>query len=312
MPSFHEFSFNSSTGENTIYALKCLPDSEPKAIIQIAHGVAEYIGRYREFMHYMAEHGFVVIGNDHLGHGNNITSDTNKGYFAANNGWDYVVSDMLKLRDSICAEYPNLPFILLGHSMGSFLARTYAIKHPDKYNALILSGTGHMSPVLVNAGYALSSATVLTGGPAKTADFLNKVAFGSYNNKIENPKSAFAWLSSDDEMVSKYEADPLCGFVCKASLYRDMMGAMRYINNQKNINKMSKTQPVLFFAGKEDPVGDYGAGVERAYKAFCKAGIKDVFMKLYPGGRHEMFNEPNRHQVYNDILQWIELRLPTM
>lgn len=312
MPSFHEFSFNSSTGENKIYACKCLPDGEAKAIIQIAHGVADYIGRYREFMDYMSDKGFIVVGNDHLGHGKNITNEFDIGFFAPENGWDHVVMDMDNLRDIIRSEHSDVPYILLGHSMGSFLARTYAIKHPHKYDALILSGTGHMPAALTTAGYTLCAAAVKAYGPRKTAKFLNDIAFGAYNKKIDNPKTAFDWINSDDEQVAKYIADPLCGFICKTSLYRDMMGGIRFITNQKNIDKMNKQPPVLFFAGKEDPVGEYGAGVERAYNAFCKAGIKDVFMKLYPGGRHEMLNEPNRQQVYEDILQWIELRLPNM
>ena len=242
MPSFHEFSFNSSTGENKLYACKCLPDSEPRAIIQIAHGVAEYIDRYRPFMQWFAEKGFIVVGNDHLGNGKNIRDDFNKGFFAAENGWDYVVKDMDNLRDIIREEYPNLPYILLGHSMGSFLARTYAIKNPSKYNALILSGTGHMSPALTNAGLALSAAAVKANGPRKTADFLNKVAFGSYNNRIENPKSPFAWVNSDEDEVNKYASDPLCGFVCKTSLYRDMMCGIKFITNLKIRNKMNKSR----------------------------------------------------------------------
>ena len=312
MPSFQEFSFNSSTGENKIYACKCIPDCKPRAVIQIAHGVADYINRYREFMEYMAEKGFVVAGNDHLGHGQNIKNEFDVGFFAAENGWTHAVRDMDNLRDILREEYHDIPYILLGHSMGSFLARTYAINYPNKYDALILSGTGHMSPAVTTAGFALCQAAVKKYGPRKNAKLLNDIAFGAYNKKIDNPKTAFDWINSDDEMVAKYVADPLCGFICKTSLYRDMMGGIRFITNQKNIDKMNKESPVYFFAGKEDPVGEYGAGVERAYKAFCHAGIRDVFMKLYPGGRHEMLNEPNRLQVYDDILQWIEMRIDSM
>lgn len=309
MPSFHEFSFNSSTGENKIYACKCLPDGEPRAVIQIAHGVGDYTGRYREFMEYMADKGFVVAGNDHLGHGKNITSEADIGFFADEDGWNHVVKDMYALRNILRDEYHDVPYILLGHSMGSFLARTYAIKYPNKYDALILSGTGHMSPAVTTAGYLLCKAAVKKYGPRKEAKFLNDIAFGAYNKKIKNPKTPFDWVCSDDQVVRKYVLDPLCGFICKTSLYRDMMGGIRFITNQKNIDKMNKQPPVYFFAGEEDPVGEYGAGIERAYDAFCKAGIKDVYMKLYPGGRHEMLNEPNRLQVYEDILQWIEMRL---
>lgn len=309
MPSFLEFSFNSSTGENKIYACKCLPEGEPRGVIQIAHGVADYTDRYRDFMEFMAGKGFVVAGNDHLGHGKNITSEADMGFFADEDGWNHVVKDMDTLRDMLRNEYHDLPYILLGHSMGSFLARTYAIKYPNKYDALILSGTGHMSPVITTAGYMLCAAAVKKYGPRKEAKFLNDIAFGSYNKKIEKPKTPFDWVCSDDHVVMNYVLDPLCGFICKASLYRDMVGGIRFITKQKNIDKMNKQSPVYFFAGKEDPVGEYGAGVERAYAAFCKAGLKDVYMKLYPGGRHEMLNEPNRCQVYEDILQWLEMRL---
>ena len=312
MPSFREFSFSSSNGADKLYACKCLPDTEAKAIIQIAHGVCDHIARYGEFMDFLAANGYIVAGNDHLGHGKNIKDESSKGYFADENGWDYVVSDIDSLRDILCAEHPNIPYILFGHSMGSFLARSYAIKYPDKYSALILSGTGHMPAAMINAGYALSQAAVKKSGTKKEGHLLNKIAFGSYNNRIENPRTEFDWISSCADEVDKYIADPCCGFVCKTSLYRDMMAGIRFITKQSNINKMNKQPPVLFFAGKDDPVGEYGAGVERAYKAFCKAGIRDIFMKLYPGGRHEMLNEVNKAQVYEDILQWIEMRLPTL
>ena len=305
MPSFQDFYFQSSTGRTSIHALKCVPDGKPRAVVQIAHGIAEHIDRYRPFMEFLANNGFVIAGNDHLGHGKSIRVPEEQGFFAEKDGWWRVVDDMDKLHDIMSKEYPGLPYVLFGHSMGSFLTRTYLIKHPDKYDGVILSGTGHQSPALVLGGNAASSVMAKLNGAMGDGAKLDSLAFGTYLNKIENPRTKFDWLSRDSEQVDKYIADPLCGFVGKISLYRDMMQGIKFITDKKNIAQMNKENPVYFMSGDGDPVGDYGKGVERAYKAFCDAGLHDVFMRLYPGGRHEMLNETNKEQVYQDILNWL-------
>lgn len=309
MPNFTDIKFTSSTGLNTIHARKCTPDTEPRGIVQIAHGIVETIERYEEFMLFLAGQGFVVVGNDHLGHGKSISKPEEKGFFAIKNGWNYVVEDMVRLHDKTVKEYPGLPYIMFGHSMGSFLTRTYMIDYPEKYDYAILSGTGHQGAALVNVGYAAASLICKLKGVKSDGKMLNDVAFGSYLDKIENPRTAYDWLSKDEAMVDKYIADPDCGFICTASVYRDMMGGIKYITTLKNIAKMDMTKPVYFMSGDADPVGEYGAGVERAYKAFCKAGMQDVMIRLYPGGRHEMLNEVNRVDVYNDIVNWINSKL---
>lgn len=306
MPSFQEFYFTSSTGKNQIRVKKCVPDVQPRAIVQIAHGIAEHVDRYSEFMEFLAAHGYLVVANDHLGHGKSVRKNEPLGFFAPEDGWSYVVGDMERLHDRMHKEYPQLPYVLFGHSMGSFLTRTFLIKHPDKYDAVILSGTGHQVKPLVLSGYAMASSAVRLYGPAKVGKTLNDVAFGSYTKGIENYRTEFDWLSRDEAQVDKYIADPLCGFVPTVSLFRDMMGGIKFVTDKKNINTMSKTQPVYFMSGDRDPVGDNGAGVERAYKAFCDAGLHDVMIRLYPGGRHEMLNEINKADVYRDILTWLE------
>lgn len=312
MPSFKEFYFTSSTGRNQIRVKQCTPDAEPKAIVQIAHGIAEHVDRYTEFMEHLAANGYLAVANDHLGHGKSLRPGEPLGFFADEDGWDYVVADMVKLHDRISGEYPGLPHIMFGHSMGSFLTRTYIIKHPDKYDAAILSGTGQQAKALVLGGYAAAAASVKLYGPRKIGDKLNDLAFGAYTKGIENPRTSFDWLTRVDSEVDKYIADPLCGFVTTVSLFRDMMGGVKFITNQKNINTMSKAQPIYFMSGDRDPVGDYGKGVDRAYKAFCKAGLHDVMMRLYPGGRHEMLNEENKYQVYKDITAWLDDKLSGM
>ena len=309
MPSFQDFYFQSSTGRTSIHALKCVPDGKPRAVVQIAHGIAEHIDRYKPFMEFLADNGFVVAGNDHLGHGKSIRVPEEQGFFAEKDGWWHVVDDMDKLHDIMSKEYPELPYVLFGHSMGSFLTRTYLIKHPDKYDAVILSGTGHQSPALVLGGNAAATVMAKLNGAMGDGTKLDSLAFGSYLSKIENPRTKFDWLSRDSEQVDKYIADPLCGFVGKISLYRDMMQGIKFITDKKNIAQMNKEKPVYFMSGDGDPVGDYGKGVERAYKAFCDAGLHDVFMRLYPGGRHEMLNETNKEQVYQDILNWLNEKI---
>ena len=309
MPSFQDFYFQSSTGRTSIHALKCVPDGKPRAVVQIAHGIAEHIDRYRPFMEFLADNGFVAAGNDHLGHGKSIRVPEEQGFFAEKDGWWRVVDDMDKLHDIMSKEYPELPYVLFGHSMGSFLTRTYLIKHPDKYDGVILSGTGHQSPALVLGGNAAASVMAKLNGAMGDGTKLDSLAFGSYLSKIENPRTMFDWLSRDAEQVDKYIADPLCGFVGKIGLYRDMMQGIKFITDKKNIAQMNKEKPVYFMSGDGDPVGDYGKGVERAYKAFCDAGLHDVFMRLYPGGRHEMLNETNKEQVYQDILSWLNEKI---
>lgn len=309
MPSFTDFTFRSSTARNTIHARKCVPDGVPRAVVQIVHGIAEHINRYDDFMRFLAENDILAVGDDHLGHGQSVTEADDLGFFNDKDGWDYAVMDEERLHDIMAEEYPDIPYIFFGHSMGSFITRTLIIKHPEMYNAAILSGTGHQSKALVYGGNLMANALVALNGARSDGKALNDVAFGTYLSHIENPRTPFDWLSRDEAAVDKYIADPMCGFICKASLYRDMMGGIKFVTAQKNIDKMNKTKPIYFMSGAEDPVGDYGEGVERAYKAFCKAGLHDVKMRLYPGGRHEMLNETNNTEVYKDILDWINEKI---
>ena len=312
MPKFEDFSFESSTGVNVLHARKCIPDGKPRAVVQIEHGVADHISRYDGLMEYLAENGIVCVGDDHLGHGDSIRSEDEQGFFADENGWDHVVRDVDILRDLTRRDYPDLPYIFFGHSMGSFVVRTYIIRHPGKYDAAILSGTGHQNKAMILAGYTAAQLMTRVKGPQGDGKALNDMAFGSYCSKIANPRTPYDWISRDEEAVDRYIADPFCGFVAKTSLYRDMMYGVKFITSQKNIDRMSKEQPIYFMSGAADPVGDYGKGVERAYQAFCKAGLHDVTIRLYPDGRHEMLNEINKDRVYSDILNWLNSKMETL
>ena len=306
---FSDFYYPSSTGCNTIHARKLIPDGKITGVIQIAHGIREHIARYDAFMAYLSSHGFVVCGNDHLGHGKSVRSPSETGFFAEKDGWNRVVDDMLSLHDNMKAEFPTVPYILFGHSMGSFLARTYMIDHPDAYDLCILSGTAHQNSLLLKGGKLLTELTVLVKGADGDGTQLESLVFKDYNAHIEQPKTDYDWLSRDDSYVATYVNDEMCGIPCKNSVYRDMLQGLNIITNSKNIGKMNPEHPVLFISGTEDPVGDYGKGVRKAYEAFSKAGLTDLTIKLYPGARHGMLNETNRTEVYKDISDWIEARI---
>lgn len=309
MPTFKDFYFNSSTGKNKIHARMCVPDAEPRAIVQIIHGIAEYIDRYDEFMSFLADNGIIAVGTDHLGHGKSIESEEQTGFFAYDNGWDYVVRDEEVLRLAMHENYPELPIIVFGHSMGSFMARTLLIRYPDAFNAAIISGTGNQGAALVNGGLFMGNLVTGLKGAHHYSKFLNNLAFGSYNKIYDNPKTEYDWLSRDEANVQKYIDDPLCGFIPSCSLFRDMMTGVKFITNKKNLTAMNKNMPVYFMSGDMDPVGECGKGVQKAYNNFLEAGMKDVSIKLYPGGRHEMLNEINKDEVYTDILAWLDSKI---
>ena len=309
MPTFKDFYFNSSTGKNKIHARMCVPDTEPRAIVQIIHGIAEYIDRYDEFMSFLADNGIIAVGTDHLGHGKSIESEEQTGFFAYENGWDYAVRDEEVLRLAMHENYPELPIIVFGHSMGSFMARTLLIRYPDAFNAAIISGTGNQGSALVNGGLFMGNLVTGLKGAHHYSKFLNNLAFGSYNKIYDNPKTEYDWLSRDEANVQKYIDDPLCGFIPSCSLFRDMMTGVKFITNKKNLTAMNKDMPVYFMSGDMDPVGECGKGVQKAYNNFLEAGMKDVSIKLYPGGRHEMLNEINKDEVYTDILAWLDSKI---
>ncbi|MDO4567043.1 MAG: alpha/beta fold hydrolase, partial [Oscillospiraceae bacterium] len=294
MPSFRDFYFDSSTGKNSIHTRMCIPDDKARAVVQIMHGIAEYIDRYDDFMEFLASNGIVAVGTDHLGHGKSIRRPEEKGFFSDSNGWFHVVCDEEILRLAMKENYPQLPQIVFGHSMGSFMARTHLIRYPGGFDAAIISGTGNQGKALVTGGLAMGNLVTALRGAHHYSGFLNNVAFGSYNKIYDNPQTDYDWLTRDKDIVEKYIADPLCGFIPTCSLFRDMMSGISSITNQNNLELMDKDTPVYFMSGTMDPVGECGKGVNLAYNNFLKAGMKDVTIKLYPEGRHEMLNELNR------------------
>lgn len=302
----NEYTFMSADGKTPIHVHEWVPDCDLNGVIQIAHGVSEYIERYERFARFMAAKGFVVVGNDHLGHGKSVQSQDDLGYFADTDGWIKVVDDIEALRALTETKYPGIPYFLFGHSMGSFLTRTYLCRFPYAPLAgVILSGTGQNPAPVIMAGALTCDAEILHLGPHGRSQLVNDLAFGAYNKDFQPERTPFDWLSRDEKSVDKYVADPLCGFNCTVNLYRDMMFGLKYISEKRNLDKMNKELPVYFMSGDKDPVGANGVGMVKAYTMFVKAGVRDVKYKLYPDGRHEMLNELNRDEVMKDISDWI-------
>ncbi len=309
MNNLKEFYFLSSNEKNNIRTRLYTPESgNIRATVQIAHGIAEHCERYDEFCRFLCDNGFAVYINDHLGHGKSVQGDAIKGYFAPKDGWMKVVSDMHTIYTISAEEYPEVPHFLFGHSMGSFLARTYLFTYPQDFKGAVICGTSHMARAVIAAGKAMASVSAAIS-PTKFDKALEGVAFGSYNNSFKPIRTNYDWLTRVPETVDAYIADPMCGFTCTSRLYADMMQGLMMITDKKNIDKMNKETPVLFISGSMDPVGENGEGVKRAYAYFLASGMKDVTLKLYDGARHELLNETNKAEVMNDVLNWINEKI---
>ena len=273
-----EFYFPSSDGSSRIHATEWTPESgEIIGVLQIAHGVAEYGMRYAPFAEFMTEHGFAVVANDHLGHGLSAEKDADTLYFGPRDGWKHVVDDMYALRCRTKEKYPDVPYFLMGHSMGSFLTRTYLIRYPGTVDAAIIMGTGHQSPAIVAGGRAIAKAAGKRHGFKAHSPRVEALAFGAYNKAFAPNRTEVDWLSASDNNVDAYIADPLCGQRASIGLFYEMLGGIRFISTPKNIASMNRNTPILFISGDKDPVGEMGKGVKRAFEAFRRAGLDPDF-----------------------------------
>ncbi len=305
--SFKTIDFNFKAKDGTkIFANKWTKeDAKPKAVIQIAHGMAEHVLRYEEFAKVLVEEDFIVYGNDHRGHGRTAGSLDNIGYFADEYGWDLVTEDMKELTNIIRDENHDIPIFLLGHSMGSFLSRTYIQRYGEEINGVILSGTGGSSGILGDVGIFIAKREIKKNSKRAKSEKLNKLSFGGFNKAFAPNRTEFDWLSRDYISVDKYIEDPLCGDVFTAGFFYDMLIGLKDLNNKQNINRTPKNLPILLISGEKDPVGKNTKGVLQVYKSYEKAGIKDITYKFYKDARHEILNEINKEEIYTDIINWL-------
>lgn len=303
------FHYPSARDGCSIHALEWAPEGPPRGIVHLVHGISEHIGRYDETARFLAEHGFLVCGEDHLGHGRTVT-DGSYGFFAPENGWTLAARDVRALRKLEGARHPNLPYFLLGHSMGSFLTRTYLILWPGTVSGAVLMGTGQEPAPLVALGKRISALECRRLGPRGVSPLVHTLSLGAYNRRFRPSRTPSDWLSRDPAEVDAFLADPLCQSRPTVSLFRDMMGGLQLIARRDQLARMDPSVPVCFLSGQEDPVGGMGRGVEQVVRMFQDADCRDLSLHLYPGARHELFHEQNRREVWADLLDWLEDRLP--
>lgn len=292
-----------------IHVYEWLPDDTGiiKGVIQIAHGMAEHAGRYEDLAGFLTSVGFAVYANDHRGHGKTAGNIENVGFVSSKNGWEKMVLDLHLVSHHIKEKSSGKPLYVLGHSMGSYLVRKYISDSGTKIQGAIISGTGDSPGILGHVGVFLTRVMLLFYPVKSPSPLMYDLSFGAFNKPFKPNRTKFDWLSRDNHQVDKYVDDPYCGGISSISFFRDLLNGVLLVTSQKNINNTPKDLPILIFSGDNDPAGNNGKGVIKVYNKFKKAGVKNLTLKLFTGGRHEMLNETNRDEVYRFVLDWLKM-----
>lgn len=303
--------FELETADRTrVFVNHWSPDGPPRAAVQIAHGMAEHSDRYERFARALTDAGYEVYANDHRGHGRSATSPDEVGYFADADGFDKVVDDMHALTERIRADHPGLPVFLFGHSMGSFLSRSYATRFGTDLAGLVLSGTAGSAGALGKVGRGIAVAQGKLRGRRHTSGLMDKLTFGQYNAAFKPTRTDFDWLSRDPEEVDKYIADPKCGETFTAGFFADLLDGLERVNDDAELSTTPSALPILLVSGSDDPVGGKNAkGVRAVGEQLRRVGVDEVTTTIYPGARHELLNETNRDEVTADVIAWLDAHL---
>ena len=299
--------FTSSNGITPVSYYIYEPKTEAKALVQIVHGMSEFIERYESFIDFLCANSIAVCGNDHIGHGASVVTEDDYGFFYTGNGWRNMVSDAYTMSVIGRKHFPGLPYVMLGHSMGSFVARACITKFGKQMSGVILSGTGCGIP-FTTAQLALVESVMKAKGSRYRSEAINAVAFAGYTSHIENPRTQMDWLTRDKDIILKYLTDKRCITMFTVNGFDNLTKLYSYVNKDEWYDSVDKTLPILLVSGSEDPVGNYGEGVKRVYNMLLKNKCS-ARLKLYEGGRHEMLNEINRAEVYADVLEWLKVTL---
>lgn len=308
------FTFLSNDGKTAVHAVKWTPDNgEYRAILQITHGMIEYIERYIPFAEFLTEKGYMVVGHDHIGHGASIADETDWGYFCEETPSDVLVEDMNKLRSLIQEENPNVPYFMLGHSMGSFMLRKYLAFYHDNLRGAIIMGTGFIPGPVTKIGLGVANLLGKIFGTHHRSKLVTNLSFGASYKKFDmtGTKPENSWLTKDVDIVKKYYADPRCTYMFTVNGYKGLFEAVNFSCNPENVKRIPSKLPIFIVSGKDDPVGDLGEGVMKVYHMFEEAGSLDLTYQLYEDDRHEILNETDKHLVFQDILSWMNVRIDT-
>ena len=303
-----QFRMLSKDGKTKLACYCVFPEGEPRAVVQIVHGMCEYFGRYEDYAKTLAEAGILVVGHDHLGHGNTAPTPDDLGFTAKGGGADFLVEDVFALTEKVKEDYPDAPVILFGHSMGSFIAREVLARHGDAYRAAIICGTGGPEAP-AGAGKAMAKTIMTFRGERHRSKMLKNIAFAGYYKMTEKGEPVNAWLTHDKAVVDKYNNDPFCAYIFTVRAYYDLFTLVAWANAKDWAGKLPKDLPVLVTAGEEDPVGAFGKGPRTVADRMTGAGMKNVTLKMFPGMRHEILNEIGKEKVYRELNEWIFAQL---
>lgn len=279
------------------------PIEEAKACIHINHGMAEHAERYNELAQHLNDQGFYVIAHNHRGHGYCDEQTERLGHYADQNGWNKVIDDIESVRNALTPT--TIPYVIMGHSMGSFIVQGYLLRNQPKVDGVVLSGSNWQPTALLKAAAFVSKIESARLSPSKPSPVLQFLSFGAFNKPFKPNRTDFDWLSRDPEQVDRYINDALCGFDCTVQLWQDFFIGMNEIFTASEFKKINQNKPLYIYGGDKDPVGNFGKGLPKLAKQYEKNGWQDVTMKLYKDGRHEMVNETNRQEVFNDLSNWL-------
>lgn len=308
------FTFLSADNKTNIHAVKWLnDDGQYKAILQITHGMIEYIERYEEFAEFLTSRGYMVVGHDHLGHGQSVTSESEYGFFCEGNPSDTLIADMHQLRTIIQKENEGVPYFMFGHSMGSYMLRKYLAFHNDNLRGAIICGTGFMDTKIPKLGKKVAKCMAAFFGWHHRSKLIQQLSYDKAYKRYDMTGKDLTntWLSKNVDNVEAYYKDPKCTFIFTLNGYQGLFEAVEFTCTEENFKKVPNKLPLFIISGQDDPVGNNGIGVKMVYDHFMKAGMKDMTYKLYENDRHEILNETDRQDVYQDIVSWLNVRIDT-
>ena len=308
MSQIIDFTLPSTVPGRTLHAFRCIPEGEVRAIVQLSHGMVEFIDRYKPLAEYLAGRGILVTGHDHLGHGGSIRTKEDYGYFAEPDGNRAVLDDLHAMTTLTKQLYPSVPYFLLGHSMGSFYARQYLCEYGAELDGAIIMGTGYQPKALVTLARTVCRVLAVFFGWKHRSSLVKNLSFLGYNKGLEG-RTPHDWLNRDQAEVDKYRADERCMFTFTLNAYYSMFTGILRLYDTDFLNRMPKDLPLLFLAGDADPVGEQSKGVQRAIDSLKAVGVQNITQKFYPGARHELLVETNKLEVFADIGNWLDQQL---